>query len=141
MSTVSASANAGVVIAAKTHYSAAEIAALRLPGLPSSIRGIEKAAARGEWPYREAPARGGRTGTRREYAVASLPVAVRQALAAHSVSAAPVAGRMRQTMNALVAIEAIARRNKLATVTAADLQGVALVQDWRVKRAAVKEAA
>ena len=51
------------------------------------------------------------------------------------------AGRMRQTMNALVAIEAIARRNKLATVTAADLQGVALVQDWRVKRAAVKEAA
>lgn len=95
MSTVSASANAGVVIAAKTHYSAAEIAALRLPGLPSSIRGIEKAAARGEWPYREAPARGGRTGTRREYAVASLPVAVRQALAAHSVSAAPVAAAPR----------------------------------------------
>lgn len=49
-------------------------------------------------------------------------------------------GRMRQTMNALVAIEAIARRNKLTTVTAADLQGVVLVQDWRVKRVA-KEAA
>lgn len=49
-------------------------------------------------------------------------------------------GRMRQTMNAIVAIEAFARRNKLGTVTAADLQGVALVQDWRVKRSA-KEAA
>lgn len=91
MNTVSASEIASVVITVKTHYSAGEIAALRLPGLPSSIRGIEKAAARGEWPYREVPARGGRTGKRREYAVASLPASARKELAARSVRTVPAA--------------------------------------------------
>lgn len=66
--------------AAKTHYSAAELAGMGLPGLPGTKRGIEKMATRAGWSFREVAARGGRTGTRREYAVASLPAAARQAL-------------------------------------------------------------
>lgn len=65
---------------AKTHYSAIELASLRLPGLPGTKRGIEKLSSRQAWPFREVAARGGRTGTRKEYAVAALPVAAKQAL-------------------------------------------------------------
>ena len=36
----------------KTHYTAAELAALRLPGLPASERGVRKAAEREAWPNR-----------------------------------------------------------------------------------------
>lgn len=50
------------MIATKTHYSATELAAMNLPGLPGSKRGIEKLSARGAWSFREVAARGGRTG-------------------------------------------------------------------------------
>ncbi len=36
----------------KTHYTAAELAALRLTGLPASERGVRKAAERENWPSR-----------------------------------------------------------------------------------------
>lgn len=66
--------------AAKTHYSAAELACLSLPSLPGSKRGIEKLSSRQAWSFREVAGRGGRTGTRKEYAVAALPAPARQAL-------------------------------------------------------------
>lgn len=74
------------MIATQSHYSAAALADLHLPGVPSSARGVEKMAARLGWDYREVPARGGRTGTRREYAVTSLPVDARQTLLARAVT-------------------------------------------------------
>ena len=64
----------------KSHYAAAELAGLRLPGLPTTERGINLAAMKCEWQYQEVKGRGGRTGTRKEYAVASLPAETRAAL-------------------------------------------------------------
>lgn len=71
--------------AAKTHYSAVELAALQLPGLPGTERNIRALAERAAWSVREVPARG-RTGTRREYAVAALPAVARQALLERKLS-------------------------------------------------------
>lgn len=48
-------------------------------------RAVEGRAARGAWPYTEAPVRGG---TKRYYPLASLPVEVRQAVVAHRTQAA-----------------------------------------------------
>jgi transposase InsO family protein len=55
--------------------SAAEIAALKLPGLPASPRGVQFAAERGNWSARPRAGRGGGV----EYAVGSLPVDARAA--------------------------------------------------------------
>lgn len=64
----------------KTHYSAAELAGLQLPGMPVTERGINRAAIKCGWTFRETKARGGRTGTRKEYAAAALPPQARAAL-------------------------------------------------------------
>lgn len=72
--------------AAKTHYSATELADLQLPGLPGTTRGIEKLSARSAWSFREVAARGGRNGTRKEFAVASLPAEARQAILERKLS-------------------------------------------------------
>lgn len=66
--------------AKKTHYSAAELAGMKLPGLPTTKRGIELASSRANWTFQEVKGRGGRTGTRKEYAVSALPAESRQAL-------------------------------------------------------------
>lgn len=71
--------------AAKTHYSALELATLQLPGLPGTERNIRALADRESWQALEVPARG-RTGTRKEYAVAVLPPAARQALLERQLS-------------------------------------------------------
>ena len=39
----------------KTHYSAAELAASALPGLPGTERNIRAKADREGWPYQEVP--------------------------------------------------------------------------------------
>lgn len=72
--------------ATKSHYSAAELAALQLPGLPGTERGLVHRATVSGWDFREVPARGGRNGTRREYAVTALPAAARQALLNRAVA-------------------------------------------------------
>jgi putative transposase len=64
----------------KTHYSAAELAARKLPGLPGTEQNIRFMADRESWSFVEVKARG-KTGTRREYALTSLPEAARLALA------------------------------------------------------------
>lgn len=73
--------------AAKTHYSAAELVGLSLPSLPGSKRGIEKLSQRQGWAFQEVAARGGRTGTRKEYAIAALPAPARQALLERKLAA------------------------------------------------------
>ncbi|MCG8993248.1 Mu transposase C-terminal domain-containing protein [Laribacter hongkongensis] len=52
----------------KTHYSATELAAMKLPGLPETERGIRSAATREEWASRQKV-----KGKGNEYAITSLP--------------------------------------------------------------------
>lgn len=60
-----------------THLSAAELAELELPGLPSTKRRINERAGRENWAYIDRIGRGGG----RLYAVSSLPAEARRALA------------------------------------------------------------
>jgi putative transposase len=60
----------------KTHYSAAELAAMKLPGLPESKKGWIELAARENWPKQKRAGRGGGF----EYAITSLPEAAQKAL-------------------------------------------------------------
>lgn len=50
----------------KTHYSAAELAVLKLPGFPTTARRWSDLVRRESWPYREEKSRG-RNGIRREH--------------------------------------------------------------------------
>lgn len=63
----------------RTHFSAAELAAMKLPGLPASERNMRSCAEREGWSFIEKPARG-KNGTRREFPVTALPEEARQAL-------------------------------------------------------------
>ena len=69
----------------KAQYSAAELAAMRIDGLPTTEKGIRLRAEKDGWQFVEVSGRGGRNGTRREYPVASLPAPVRSALLARAV--------------------------------------------------------
>jgi len=64
----------------KTHYSAAELAAMKLPGLPTSERRINDRARKEGWTSRQVPGKGGKGGMRTEYAVSSLSPEVRNAI-------------------------------------------------------------
>ena len=64
----------------KTHYSAAELAAMKLPGLPASEPGVRIRAQAKGWAARQVECKGGKGGLRTEYAVASLPTEARKAL-------------------------------------------------------------
>lgn len=64
----------------KTQFSAVELAAMRLEGLPSTEKGIRLRADRESWAYAEVAGKGGRNGTRREYLLSGLPADVRKAI-------------------------------------------------------------
>lgn len=64
----------------KTHYSAAELAAMRLPMLPSSEPRMRIRANKEAWASRQVPGKGGKGGMRTEYAVSSLPKDVQVAI-------------------------------------------------------------
>ncbi|WP_420132624.1 DDE-type integrase/transposase/recombinase [Rhodopseudomonas sp.] len=66
----------------KDYLSAAEIAALALPGLPASKRGVAFAAERAGWETRQRSGKGGGL----EYAVTSLPPQARIAYLGHHTS-------------------------------------------------------
>ncbi|HWP00024.1 MAG TPA: Mu transposase C-terminal domain-containing protein [Methylococcus sp.] len=51
----------------KTHYTCADLAALKLPGYPASLPGWIKLVEREGWAHREARGRGGKGGIKREY--------------------------------------------------------------------------
>jgi putative transposase len=61
------------------HFSAAELADMKLPGLPASEQNMRTRAEREGWAFVEVAARG-KNGTRREYQATSLPNEARQAL-------------------------------------------------------------
>ncbi|TAN50860.1 MAG: hypothetical protein EPN21_07880 [Methylococcaceae bacterium] len=63
----------------KSHYSCAELAALRLPGYPASERRFKDVTEREGWPFREVKS-AGKNGTRREYAP---PKGVRELIFKH----------------------------------------------------------
>ncbi|MFN7191690.1 MAG: DNA-binding protein, partial [Rhodospirillales bacterium] len=67
----------------KVWFTAAELAALALPGLPGTKRRINAVAARESWPHRDRSGRGGG----REYPRDALPRDARDELAARDVSA------------------------------------------------------
>lgn len=46
----------------KTHYSCAELAALKLPGYPTTIKGWFQLVHREDWPFIEGRCKGGRNG-------------------------------------------------------------------------------
>ena len=57
-------------------YSVTELAKLQLPGLPGSIRGIDKLAKRQNWPSRPRQGRGGGL----EYPISALPLPAQESL-------------------------------------------------------------
>jgi len=71
----------------KAQLSARELAAMGLPGLPASEQNMRARAEREGWAYVDVPARG-RTGTRREYPVATLPADLRRAVQAAALASA-----------------------------------------------------
>lgn len=72
----------------KARFSATELAAMKLPGLPGSERGIRFMAERDEWAYVEVPGKGGPTGLRREYTVPQAVLkAIREKVAADLLQA------------------------------------------------------
>lgn len=76
-------AMAGAFVA-KEAYSATELSALKLPGLPSSERGVKLAADRGNWPRRPRIGRGGGV----EYPLETLPPAIKLELQRRATLAA-----------------------------------------------------
>lgn len=64
-------------------HTAAELAAMGLPGLPGTARNINATASRQEWPHRPRQGRGGG----REYPVSALPERARAALARRALAA------------------------------------------------------
>lgn len=62
-------------ITVKTHYSAAELAAMKLPGLPETERGLRIAAERDGWEARRKS-----KGKGSEFALTSLPAAAQEAI-------------------------------------------------------------
>ncbi|WP_194745748.1 transposase domain-containing protein [Thermaurantiacus tibetensis] len=66
-------------------FTAAELAALRLPGLPRTKRRINARATAEGWPWRPASQRGGG----RQYPLDALPLAARMALAARAAGEEP----------------------------------------------------
>ncbi|MGL5166669.1 MAG: DDE-type integrase/transposase/recombinase [Afipia sp.] len=83
--------------------SAAEIAALALPGLPASKRGVLFAAERGAWSSRPREGRGGGI----EYAVTSLPPEARIAYVGQNIDAVEVPASMARDAAAEPNAEAI----------------------------------
>lgn len=69
----------------KTHYSAAELAAMKLPGLPSNERRMRDRAKSKGWASRQVPSKGGKGGMRTEYAVSSLSAEAREAILHHQI--------------------------------------------------------
>ncbi|MGL6047668.1 MAG: DNA-binding protein, partial [Vogesella sp.] len=85
----------------KSHYSAAELVAMRLPGLPATIQGLGLRAKHESWASRKRQGRGGG----REFALTSLPQAaqdfIRTAAARELLASLPVPGAAQRKAPAL----------------------------------------
>jgi len=69
----------------KTHYTAAELAAMKLPGLPGSERRMIDRARKDSWAFHLVKGRGGKGGMRTEYAVSSLSAEARESILHHQI--------------------------------------------------------
>jgi len=102
----------------KTHYSCAELAALRLPGYPGTERRFRDLVEREGWAFVEIKSRG-KGGIRRDYApppaVAKL-IASRQAIQADGAAA-----RTARAIKAAVHAQAVAENNARTAVAFDDL--------------------
>jgi putative transposase len=70
----------------KTHYSCAELAAMKLPGLPASERNMRERAQREGWVSRQVSCQGGKGGLRTEY---QPPKAVRETMLTQQLQSSP----------------------------------------------------
>lgn len=119
----------------KMFLSAAEIAALKLPGLPASPRGVLFAAQRAAWASRPREGRGGGI----EYAVTSLPPEARIAYVGQNIDAIDVPASMAREAASepaavmLAGTAAQGRDARLAILALAD--GVAAQSQVKRKRA------
>lgn len=87
----------------KTHYSSAELAAMKLPGLPGSERRMNDRANKEGWVSRQVPGKGGKGGLRTEY---QPPKAVLRLIQEHKVTqliTLPVAQEKADTLPAVLA--------------------------------------
>ncbi|MBN9530550.1 MAG: transposase [Alphaproteobacteria bacterium] len=73
----------------KAKYTAAELAALKLDGLPSTTSALIRLASREQWAWQAREGRGGG----REYPFKTLPAYVREAILAHDLAAVTSAGQ------------------------------------------------
>lgn len=102
----------------KTHYSCAELAALKLPGFPGTERGYRDLVARERWTYIEEDSRG-RSGVIRRY---SPPPQVAKLIASHhKVQADGAAARAARAIKAAVHAQAVAESNARTAAAVDDL--------------------
>ena len=94
----------------KTHYSCAELAALKLPGFPETKKGWYSVVDRESWAFIEVAGNGGKGGIRREYAP---PPAVMKLIARQQkIQAEGAEARSIQEALAKVRAEAAAEKNE-----------------------------
>ncbi|MDP2786645.1 MAG: DDE-type integrase/transposase/recombinase [Pseudomonadota bacterium] len=106
----------------KTHYTCAELAALKLPGYPGTERAWRDLVERETWEYSEVKARGGRGGVRREY----LPPERLLKQIAHLTHARTQGADARHTLAArnMAHAEVVAEQARKQAVTADQLMGL-----------------
>lgn len=106
---------------AKTHYSCAELAAMKLPDLPGSVMGWSKLVKRDAWAFIEVACAGGKGGLRREYApperIAKLIVSRSQ------IQDSGAAARATSATIAAIRAEREAERNSKTAVAFDELWG------------------
>jgi len=106
----------------KTHYSCAELAALKLPGYPASRQNWYDLVERESWEFREVKAKGGKGGVRREF-LPSTPVAT---LIDKLTHARVLGADARHTLAArnMAHAEVVAEQARKQAVTADQLMGL-----------------
>ena len=71
----------------RSHYSSAELAAMKLPGLPTAEKNMRARAAKEGWASRQVSSKGGKGGMRTEY---QPPKAVRDAITLYLLNREPI---------------------------------------------------
>jgi transposase InsO family protein len=103
----------------KTHYSCAELAALKLPGCPKNRQTWHALVKREGWPFIQCRGAGGKGGTRREY---SPPERIVKLIASQSkVQTDGAAARTARAIKAAVHAQAEAEKNAKTSAAFEDL--------------------
>lgn len=105
-------------------YSAGQLAAIKLPGLPTSERRMGDRAKSENWPSRQVPCKGGKHGIKTEYLP---PVAIRKLM-----DALPRPG---VTGLAEVEIAVVGTETTVTMTLAVSLEEATYISRWLAKRA------